>query len=112
MLVAIASLTAAQSALEATRPGLFTALSRALPETRFPRIASGIPKNHVKALDLRKDVGSQQGGLAANLPARLVVRSHSGLNELGVHAEARLLRTHLLGSKKAKPIQVKMPTSL
>ena len=41
-----------------------------------------------------RTLGRSKAGPAANLPVRLVVRSHSGLNELGVHAEARLLRRH------------------
>ena len=63
---------------------------------RFPRLPSGIPKPCMsKRWISGRSLSRGKAGKASNLPARLVVCSHSCLNELGVHAQARLLRRHL-----------------
>ena len=50
-----------------------------------------------------RSLSRSKAGKASNLSARLVVCSHSGLNELGIHAQARLLRRHLLEETPRHP---------
>ena len=112
----MASLTAAQSALEATSPGLLTALSRALPCQAITHTHTHISFRGFQDFRLgsqepfmskrwisERSLSRSKAGKASNLSARLVVCSHSGLNELGIHAQARLLRRHLLEATPQHP---------